>query len=41
MKYERPELTKIEVEVKVNTNSSELSSCDGGHCVKAMYSADH
>ena len=41
MKYEKPEVKKIVIEVKVNTNASELSSCDGGHCVKARYSGDH
>ena len=41
MKYEKPEVTLIVVEVSVYTNASELSSCDGGHCVKAMYSGDH
>lgn len=41
MKYERPEITKIIVEVSVNTNASELSSCDGGHCVRARYGGDH
>lgn len=41
MKYEMPIVKKIVVDVKVNTNAAELSSCDGGHCVKAMYSGDH
>lgn len=41
MKYEKPEIKKMVVNVSTNTNASELSSCDGGHCVRAMYSGDH
>lgn len=40
MKYEAPELKKMEVPVAVNTNSSDHTSCDGGHCVKTRYSQD-
>lgn len=41
MKYERPVMKKIVNNVKVNTNASNLSSCDGGHCVRARYSEDN
>lgn len=40
MEYKKPELVKIEVEIKTNTNASNRSSCEGGHCVKATYSCD-
>ena len=35
MKYEKPVVKKIEVTVKVNQKTSEMSSCAGGHCVKS------
>lgn len=41
MSYKKPEIKKMEVAVKVNTNASDRSSCEGGHCVKARYSQDH
>lgn len=41
MKYAKPVIKKMEVSVKVNTNASERSSCEGGHCVKARYGQDH
>lgn len=41
MKYEKPELKKVEVNVKVNSMGSDRSSCEGGHCVKARYGQDH
>ena len=41
MKYEKPEMKKIEVSITVNSSASELSSCDGGHCVRQRYSGDH
>ena len=41
MKYSKPEIRKVEVTVKVNAEASELSSCDGGHCVRARYGGDH
>ena len=40
MKYEKPIVTKVEVSVKVNTEASDRSSCEGGHCVKATYRQD-
>lgn len=40
MKYKKPELTRVEVKIKPNTNASDRSSCEGGHCVKATYSQD-
>ena len=41
MKYEAPKMKKVEVSVKLNKQSSDHTSCDGGHCVKARYSQDH
>lgn len=41
MKYEKPCIKKVVVDVKVNTSSSEHTSCDGGHCVKTRYGQDH
>lgn len=41
MKYQKPQIKKMTCQVKVNQNASELSSCDGGHCVRARYSGDH
>lgn len=41
MKYIKPVVKKMEVLVKVNTNGSERSPCEGGHCVKARYSQDY
>lgn len=40
MKYEKPEIKELVVSVKVNTNACQLSSCDGGHCVKSRYAGD-
>lgn len=40
MNYNKPEVKKIEVSVKVKETASELSSCAGGHCVKATYQND-
>lgn len=41
MSYQKPEVKKMEVSIKVQSEASELSSCAGGHCVKAMYQNDH
>lgn len=41
MSYQKPEVKKVEVHVKVNTKASEQSSCYGGHCVKARYGNDY
>lgn len=30
MKYKKPELTRVEVKIKPNTNASDRSSCEGG-----------
>ena len=40
MKYEQPSIQKIEVDMKVNLTSSEITSCAGGHCVKTRYGQD-
>ena len=41
MQYTKPVMKKVDVSVKVNTNASDRSSCEGGHCVKARYSQDN
>lgn len=41
MHYTKPEVNKIVVDVKVNTNASETGSCAGGHCVKTRYEYDY
>lgn len=41
MSYKKPEIKKIEVSVKVNSDASDRSSCEGGHCVRARYGEDH
>lgn len=41
MKDVKSVVKKMEVLVKVNTNGSERSSCEGGHCVKARYGQDY
>ena len=44
MSYSKPKLKKMEVSVKVNSDASERSSCEGGHCVRTRrtrYSQDH
>ncbi len=41
MNYSKPEVKKLEVSVKVQSAASELTSCAGGHCVRAMYQNDH
>lgn len=41
MHYTKPEINKIVLEVKPNTNASETGSCAGGHCVRSMYEHDH
>ncbi len=40
MEYKKPEIVKVEVELKTNTAASDRSSCDGGHCVRKTYSED-
>ncbi len=41
MSYQKPEVSKIEVSIEVTKNADEMSSCKGGHCVKAIYENDH
>ncbi len=41
MNYQKPEIKKVVVSVKVNTEASDRSSCEGGHCVRARYGEDH
>ena len=40
MKYTKPEIKKVDVNVEVHSNASERTSCDGGHCVKTRYGQD-
>ena len=40
MSYQKPEIKKIEVDVKINSEASEQSTCKGGQCVKAIYEND-
>lgn len=41
MSYQKPEIKKVVVFVKVNTEASDRSSCEGGHCVRTRYGQDH
>lgn len=41
MKYKKPVLIQLKVNVQVNNDASERTSCVGGHCVKARYGEDH
>ena len=41
MNYTKPIIKKEQLDVKVNMNGSDRSSCEGGHCVKARFSQDH
>ena len=41
MSYQKPEIKKVGVSVKVNTEASDRSSCEGGHCVRTRYGQDH
>lgn len=36
MKYKKPELTRVEVKIKPNTNASDRSSCEGGIVLKLL-----
>ncbi len=40
MIYEKPSVKELVVNVEVNVNSSDRTSCEGGHCVKTRYSQD-
>ena len=40
MSYQKPEIKKVVVSVKVNTEASDRSSCEGGHCVRTRYGQD-
>ena len=40
MCYQKPKVTEIKMDIKVSTNSSNMSSCAGGHCVRAPYQND-
>ena len=36
MKYKKPEIKKVTLNVKVDSKADEKRSCDGGHCVLAL-----
>lgn len=36
MKYSKPEIKKVVVSVKVDSNADDKRSCEGGHCVLAL-----
>ena len=40
MTYSKPIVKHLNISVKVNTNASDRSSCEGGHCVKASFKKD-
>ena len=40
MNYKKPEIKEFEVLLEVKTMASEITSCDGGHRVRKMYSGD-
>lgn len=40
MKYQKPKAETLEVRFIVSTASSDRTSCEGGHCVKATYQND-
>ncbi len=41
MKYKKPALIQLKIDVKVHSDASEKTSCAGGHCVRARYGEDH
>lgn len=41
MSYQKPEVKKVEVSIRIQSEASEITSCAGGHCVRAMYQNDH
>jgi len=36
MEYKKPEVKKIVVNVRVNSEADDKRSCEGGHCVLAL-----
>ena len=41
MSYVKPEVNEFEMPLETKSMASEITSCDGGHCVRKMYSGDH
>lgn len=41
MSYKRPEIKEFEMPLEVKTMASEITSCAGGHCVRARYENDY
>lgn len=41
MIYKRPEVVAYEMDLEIKTMASEITSCNGGHCVRAKYEGDH
>ncbi len=40
MEFTKPEIQEVEIDVRVNTEASETTSCAGGRCVRAPYAND-
>ena len=41
MKYTRPLMKRMTIDIKLNSSASDYTSCAGGHCVRARYENDH
>lgn len=41
MSYQKPEIKKVNADVKIAVHADDQSSCKGGHCVKSIYENDH
>lgn len=40
MEFKKPEIQVVKVDVRMDTEASETSSCAGGRCVRAPYASD-
>lgn len=41
MKYSKPVLSTYEMPLEVKTMASNVTSCNGGHCVRVRYEGDY
>ena len=41
MSYQKPEVKEFEMPLEVKTLASQITSCDGGHCVRKWYEGDY
>lgn len=41
MSYKKPVVEEFEMPLEVKTMASEITSCAGGHCVRARYEGDY